>query len=281
MTLKEELYDIIFEADTPKGKRFDILLIILILVSIFIVMLDSIPSIRDKHHLYLQIAEWLITIAFTIEYALRIWILPKPAKYIFSLYGIIDLLAILPTYISVVFTGGQSLMVIRALRLLRVFRILKLNRYTRAGRFLVLAMHRSREKIFIFLFFVITMVVIFGTIMYLVEGEENGFTSIPTSIYWAIVTLTTVGYGDISPATGLGQMLASIIMIMGYAIIAVPTGIVTSEMMISRHRTNSQVCAHCMYDQHDDDATHCKKCGYPLFMEEGKDESQEQEQEKT
>lgn len=283
MTLKEELYDIIFEADTPKGKTFDIVLIFLIVVSIFIVMLDSIPSIRDQYHLYLKIAEWVITIAFTIEYALRIWILPRPVKYIFSLYGVIDLLAILPTYISVVVTGGQSLMVIRALRLLRVFRILKLNRYTRAGRFLVLAMHRSREKIFIFLFFVITMVVIFGTIMYLVEGEENGFTSIPTSIYWAIVTLTTVGYGDISPATGLGQMLASIIMILGYAIIAVPTGIVTSEMMVTRHRTNSQVCSHCMFDQHDDDARYCKKCGTPLFSEEGtgekRDHAQEKEQE--
>ena len=281
MTLKEELYDIIFEADTPKGKRFDIMLIVLILVSIFIVMLDSMPSISGKYHVYLKIAEWIITIAFTIEYTLRIWVLPKPVKYIFSLYGIIDLLAIIPTYISVVFTGGQSLMVIRALRLLRVFRILKLNRYTRAGRFLLLAMHRSREKIFIFLFFVITMVVIFGTIMYLVEGEENGFTSIPTSIYWAIVTLTTVGYGDISPATGLGQMLASIIMILGYAIIAVPTGIVTSEMMVSRNHTNSQICAHCQYDHHDDDATHCKKCGYPLFTEEGPGETHDGDQDKT
>jgi voltage-gated potassium channel len=267
MTLKEKLYEIIFEADTRAGKRFDLVLIIFILVSIFLVMLDSMPSVSEKYHLHLRISEWVVTILFTLEYFLRIYIVKKPRNYIFSFYGIIDLLSILPTYISLIISGGQSLIVIRAIRLLRVFRILKLGRYTRAGRFLVMAMYRSREKIFIFMFFVLTIVVIFGTIMYLVEGEASGFTSIPTSIYWAIVTLTTVGYGDISPATGLGQFLASLIMIMGYAIIAVPTGIVTSEMMHSKITSNTQVCSKCMHDQHDDDALFCKKCGNTLFDE--------------
>lgn len=265
MTLKEKLYEIIFEADTRAGKRFDVALIILILLSIFLVMLDSMPTISEKYHSQLRIAEWVVTILFTLEYFVRIYIVKKPRNYIFSFYGIIDLLSILPTYIGLVISGGQSLIVIRAIRLLRVFRILKLGRYTRAGRFLVMAMYRSREKIFIFMFFVLTIVVIFGTIMYLVEGEASGFTSIPTSIYWAIVTLTTVGYGDISPATGLGQFLASIIMILGYAIIAVPTGIVTSEMMHTKITSNTQVCSKCMHDRHDDDALFCKKCGNTLF----------------
>lgn len=265
MNLKDKLYEIIFEADTKAGKRFDLALIIFILISIFLVMLDSMPSVSEKYHIHLRIAEWLVTILFTIEYFLRIYIVKNSRSYIFSFYGIVDLLSILPTYISVIISGGQSLIVIRAIRLLRVFRILKLSRYTRAGRFLVLAMYRSREKIFIFMFFVITIVVIFGTIMYLIEGEASGFTSIPTSIYWAIVTLTTVGYGDISPATGLGQFLASIIMIMGYAIIAVPTGIVTSEMMHTKITLNTQVCSRCMHDRHDDDAIFCKKCGTKLY----------------
>lgn len=269
MTLKEKLYEIIFEADTRAGKIFDVALIILILISIIIVMLDSMPAISETYHIHLYISEWVVTILFTLEYFARIYIVKKPRNYIFSFYGIIDLLTILPTYISLVISGGQSLIVIRAIRLLRVFRILKLGRYTRAGRFLVMAVYRSREKIFIFMFFVLTLVVIFGTIMYLIEGEANGFTSIPTSIYWAIVTLTTVGYGDISPATGLGQFLASLIMIIGYAIIAVPTGIVTSEMMHSKITSNTQICSKCMHDRHDDDAVFCKKCGNTLFDEKG------------
>jgi len=264
MTLKEKLYEIIFEADTREGKLFDVALILLIFISIILVMLDSMPSISLLYHKHLRIAEWIVTILFTIEYILRIYIVKKPKLYIFSFYGIIDFLAILPTYLSLFVAGGQSLIVIRAIRLLRVFRILKLSRYTRAGRFLVLAMYRSREKIFIFLFFVLTIVVIFGTIIYLVEGEENGFTSIPTSIYWAIVTLTTVGYGDISPATGFGQFLASIIMIIGYAVIAVPTGIVTSELLHGTKISNTQVCSNCLHDRHDDDAQYCKKCGENL-----------------
>jgi voltage-gated potassium channel len=188
----------------------------------------------------------------------------KPWKYIFSFYGIIDLLSILPTYLSLILVGSQSLVVIRMLRLLRVFRILKLTRYTQAGRTLAIAIWASREKISVFIFFVTILVVIIGTVMYLVEGEDSGFTSIPMSIYWAIVTLTTVGYGDISPATALGQFLASFVMIMGYAIIAVPTGIVTAEMINPQDKRNTQVCPNCLHDKHDSDAVHCKKCGAKL-----------------
>ena len=264
MISKQRLYEIIFEADTRKGRQFDIVLIFLILLSIALVMLESMEGIRANYQVPLKIAEWVITIIFTIEYLVRIWLVRRPFRYIFSLYGIIDLLAILPSYLVLVISGGQNLIVIRAIRLLRVFRILKLTRYMQAGRYLVLAMYRSREKILIFLFFILTITVIFGTMMYLLEGEENGFTSIPTSIYWAIVTLTTVGYGDISPATGFGQFLASLIMILGYSIIAVPTGIVTSEMIQPKQRSNSQVCQQCLLDAHDDDAQFCKKCGTSL-----------------
>ena len=267
MKLKDRLYEIIFEADTRAGKLFDVLLILLIIFSIVLVMVDSLPSISKTTHGILKAVEWGVTIIFTIEYLVRIYVVKKPAQYIFSFYGMIDLLAILPTYLSLFMAGGQGLIVIRAIRLLRIFRILKLTRYTRAGRYIALAMYKSREKIFIFLFFVMTIVVIFGTIMYLIEGEDNGFTSIPTSIYWAIVTLTTVGYGDISPSTGLGQIIASLIMLTGYAIIAVPTGIVTSELMAARVALNTQVCSNCLFSRHDDDALFCKKCGHPLHPE--------------
>lgn len=263
-SIRERIYTIIFEADTWKGKLFDLMLIFVILLSIFFVVLESVEPINAQYHNELKVAEWVITILFTLEYGLRIWVLEKPWKYIFSFYGLIDLLAILPSYLGLIFAGGQSLMVIRDLRLLRIFRILKLSRYTAAGRTLAKAMWASREKILVFLFFVTTIVIIFGTIMYLVEGPENGFTSIPTSIYWAVVTLTTVGYGDISPATPFGQFLASIIMVMGYAIIAVPTGIVTAEMLRKPAPVNTQVCHNCLFDRHDDDARFCKKCGAPL-----------------
>jgi voltage-gated potassium channel len=264
MKLKDRLYEVIFEADTREGKLFDMVLIFLILISIVLVMADSVPALSQKMHTILRLIEWLVTIIFTLEYFLRIYIVKKPWLYITSFYGIVDLLAILPTYIGLFIAGGQGLIVIRAIRLLRIFRILKLTRYTRAGRFLVIALYKSREKIFIFLFVVLTLVIIFGTIMYIVEGEENGFTSIPTSIYWAIVTLTTVGYGDISPTTGFGQFLASLIMITGYAIIAVPTGIVTSEMLAQKITLNTQVCSNCLHDRHEDDALFCKKCGHLL-----------------
>lgn len=261
---KENLYEIIFEADTRAGKVFDVVLLIIILLSVVLVILESVPGIRQSYRELLVIMEWSITLVFTLEYFVRIAVVKKPLKYIFSFYGIIDLLSILPTYLSLILVGYQSLVVIRMLRLLRVFRILKLTRYTQAGRTLAVAIWASREKISVFIFFVTILVVIIGTIMYLVEGEDSGFTSIPMSIYWAIVTLTTVGYGDISPATALGQFLASFVMIMGYAIIAVPTGIVTAEMINPSGQKNTQVCPNCLHDKHDNDAVHCKKCGAKL-----------------
>jgi len=258
---KEKLHEIIFEADTPAGKLFDIILLFVILISVVLVMLESVSSVTTKQLQILRVLEWIITAIFTIEYILRIIIVKKPFRYIFSFYGIIDFLSVIPTYLSLFIVGSHSLVVIRILRLLRVFRILKLTRYTQAGRFLMKSMWASREKIFVFIFFVITIVIIMGTIMYLIEGEANGFTSIPKSIYWAVVTLTTVGYGDISPQTPVGQFIASFVMIMGYAIIAVPTGIITAEMMKPSVPKNTQVCPRCMFDKHDDDAEFCKKCG--------------------
>jgi voltage-gated potassium channel len=264
--IKENIYEIIFEADTRTGKIFDIALLIIILLSVVLVMLESVPGIRQSHREQLVIVEWIITLIFTFEYFVRIVVVRKPWKYIFSFYGIIDLLSVLPTYLSLVLVGSQSLIVIRMLRMLRVFRILKLTRYTQAGRTLARAIWASREKISVFIFFVVILVVIIGTVMYLVEGEDGGFASIPLSIYWAIVTLTTVGYGDISPVTALGQFLASFVMIMGYAIIAVPTGIVTAEMINPSADKNTQVCPNCLHDKHDSDARYCKKCGAKLNL---------------
>lgn len=261
---KDILYEIIFEADTPGGKLFDVVLLLFILISILLVMLESIPAINAQHQELFQILEWVITGFFTIEYILRIAVVKKPFKYIFSFYGIIDLLAVLPSYLSLIIIGSHSLIVIRALRLLRVFRIFKLNRYTVAGNNLIRALWASREKIFVFLFFIINLVIIVGTLMYFIEGPENGFQSIPSSIYWAIVTMTTVGYGDISPATALGQFLASMVMITGYAIIAVPTGIVTAGIINSSNKSNTQVCPHCLHEKHENDAIYCKKCGKKL-----------------
>ena len=264
MTLKKRLYEIIFEADTPAGKIFDVTLLIVIVASVVLVMLESVNSVASRYLDVLRTLEWIITIIFTVEYILRILIVQKPIRYIFSFFGIIDLLSVLPTYLSLFALGYQSLVVIRMLRLLRIFRVLKLTRYTQAGRMLMRAMWASREKISVFIFFVLIIVVIMGTIMYLIEGETNGFKSIPLSIYWAIVTLTTVGYGDISPATPLGQFMASVIMILGYAIIAVPTGIITAEIIKPTPVKNTQVCHKCLYDKHDDDAVFCKKCGEKL-----------------
>ncbi len=261
---QEQLYEIIFEADTREGKFFDIALLIVILISILLVLLESVPAINKNYSVLLKVLEWTITLIFTAEYIIRIRVVNKPFRYIFSFYGIIDLLSVLPTYLSLIIVGSQSLVVIRAIRLLRVFRILKLNRYISAGQSLGKALWISREKIFVFLFFILNIVIIVGTLMYLIEGPEHGFSSIPKSIYWAIVTMTTVGYGDISPMTALGQFLASIVMIAGYAIIAVPTGIVTAGIIRKSNRTNTQVCENCMYNDHEDDAGFCKKCGQKL-----------------
>ncbi|MCY1722717.1 ion transporter [Prolixibacteraceae bacterium Z1-6] len=261
---KQKLYEIIFEADTPAGKLFDIALLIVILISVALVMLESVEAISTNHRQLLHILEWLITGIFTIEYLLRIAIVKKPFRYIFSFYGIIDFLSVLPTYIGLIVVGSHSLVVIRILRLLRIFRIFKLTRYTQAGRLLAKALWASRAKISVFIFFVIILVIIIGTVMYLVEGPEHGFSSIPRGIYWAIVTLTTVGYGDISPETPFGQFIASIVMIMGYAIIAVPTGIITAEILNPTKDENTQVCPNCLFPTHDKYAVFCKKCGSVL-----------------
>jgi voltage-gated potassium channel len=262
--IKEKLYEIVFEADTPAGKLFDVMLLFVILISVLLVLLESVSSVRNEYGNFLLNSEWIITGIFTVEYLMRIWIVRKPGNYIFSFFGIIDFLAVIPTFIGLFMVGYQSILVLRILRLLRVFRILKLTRYSLAGRTLARAIWYSREKISVFLFSVLLLVTIIGTLMYLIEGESSGFTSIPRGIYWAIVTLTTVGYGDISPVTPLGQLLAGMVMIMGYAIIAVPTGIVTAEMINPSQKRNTQVCPECMHGDHDDDAVFCKKCGSKL-----------------
>lgn len=263
-TSRERLHEIIFEADTKFGKLFDLGLITSILLSVAAVVLDSIEEINNIYGRELYLIEWFFTIMFTIEYLLRIYSLRRPLEFMVSFYGIIDLAAFLPTYLSLFVPSAQYLLVIRILRVLRVFRILKIVRYISEASMLKQALKASKRKIVIFLFFVLASVVILGSMMYLIEGRENGFTSIPVSIYWSIVTLTTVGYGDISPQTPLGQILASVIMILGYGVIAVPTGIVTSEITNIKRRTNTQSCPSCGKEGHDDDADHCKYCGAEL-----------------
>lgn len=262
--LRERLYEIIFEADTRAGKFFDLALLVIILLSVLLVMLESVPSINWSFGDVLKCCEWAITLLFTIEYVLRLSVVKRPLRYMVSFFGIIDLLSVVPTYLSLVIVGSQSLVVIRMLRLLRVFRILKLTRYTSAGRQLVYALVQSRAKIGVFLFFIGIIVVIIGTLMYLIEGPEYGFISIPHSVYWAVVTLTTVGYGDISPQTPLGQFLATAVMLLGYAVIAVPTGMVAAGIIRDTSESNTQVCPNCLHDRHDDDALFCKKCGAEL-----------------
>ena len=262
---KEKVHEVIYEADTPAGKLFDVILLLVILLSILLVMLESIESIGTKYAYILDVAEWVITILFSIEYLARIISVKKPKTYVFSFYGIIDLLSTIPKYISLFVLGTHSLVAIRALRLLRVFRILKLTRFIGESANFGKALKRSRAKIAVFISFVIVLCIILGTVMYLVESNEgSGFTSIPRSVYWAIVTLTTVGYGDIAPITALGQFIASLIMILGYGIIAIPTGIVTSEMSKSEKElipNNTQNCANCNEDYHQDNAEFCHKCG--------------------
>jgi len=258
------LHEIIFEADTPMGRAFDILLIFSILLSVLAVMLDSIVSVSENYGSLLIAAEWFFTILFTIEYLLRLLCVGRPLKYATSFFGVIDLLSVLPTYLSLLLPGSRYLLVVRILRVLRVFRILKLAAYVSEANVLVRSLRASQRKITIFLYTVIILVVIIGSAMYIIEGAESGFTSIPMAIYWAIVTLTTVGYGDISPATPFGQFLASIVMIIGYGIIAVPTGIVTAEMTRIKAQVTTQACLECAADGHDPDALFCKYCGAKL-----------------
>ena len=262
---RAKVHEVIFEADTPAGKAFDILLIVAILFSVVIVSLESVPEVRAQYGQQLRTAEWVITILFTIEYILRLLCVERPAAYATSFFGIVDLLAILPTYISVLIPGTQALTVVRVLRLLRIFRVLKLVQYVSEARTLSSALRASSKKIFVFLFAVVIIVVIVGSLMYLVEGPVNGFDSIPRSIYWAVVTLTTVGYGDIAPGTSLGRFIAVCVMILGYGIIAVPTGIVTRELVREdRSRFTTRVCRSCNAEGHDTDAEYCKACGRPL-----------------
>jgi voltage-gated potassium channel len=265
----KQLHDIIYEADTPAGKAFDVVLLILILLSVLFVMLESVPGMSSEIYDYLYYGEWVITIFFTIEYIARIITVKKPTSYIFSFYGIIDFLSTIPLYLSFILVGSNFLLTVRALRLLRVFRILKVTRYIGASNQLKKALINSRPKIFVFLFAVLIIAIISGTLMYLVEGEESGFKSIPASIYWCIVTLTTVGYGDIVPVTPIGQLIASIIMIMGYGIIAVPTGIVSAEFVKNDEyvHVNTQACPNCNATKHRDDADYCHKCGDALNPE--------------
>ena len=269
--LKLKLYEIIFEADTKAGKLFDVILLWIIVLSIALVMLESMHSINDQFGYWLKLGEWIVTISFTIEYFLRIYVLKKPLSYIFSFYGLVDLLSILPTYLGLFLTGASGLMVIRVFRLLRIFRILKLSRYTKEASSIMLALKESRHKLSVFLAAITTIVIILGTIMYMIEGEENGFTSIPEGIYWATVTLTTVGYGDISPHTDLGKLISGFVMILGYTIIAVPTGIVAVAFnRKEEQKITTQVCPICLCQSHDIDAKYCKKCGEELNPNEEK-----------
>lgn len=272
---RERLYEIIFEADTRIGKLFDIVLLIFILASVIAVMLETVPSF-DKYVKIFYVIEWIFTIFFTVEYFLRIYTVHSPKKYITSFFGVVDLASILPSYLSLLIAGTpQGLMILRALRLLRVFRIFNLGNLLFEGQVIIKALKESRDKIFVFMFFIVVMVTIFGSVIFFIESNSEighpGFTSIPKSVYWAVVTLSTVGYGDISPNTPFGQFLSSILMILAYAVIAVPTGIVTAEFSKgkkkkAKEKFSTQICSFCLKDGHENDADYCKFCGEHLHM---------------
>jgi len=257
---KKRLHQIIFETDTRAGKNFDIALLWLIVTSVIVVMLESVSSIKSEFQQSLFILEWVFTGIFTLEYILRLYLSGKSWKYALSFFGLIDLLSILPSFLSFFIVGTQSLMIIRIFRLLRVFRVLKLAHFLKQSKALMNALKSSKQKITVFIFAVLSLTILMGTFMYLIEGGENGFTSIPRSVYWAIVTLTTVGYGDIAPQTVAGQTFAAVIMILGYGIIAVPTGIVGAEIAKEDHK-NSRTCMNCGFNSHEFDADFCKMCG--------------------
>jgi voltage-gated potassium channel len=267
-SFKRQIFIIIFGTNTRAGKLFDVVLLWLIVLSVLAVMLETVDFIAVKYGTALRILEWVVTVFFTIEYIARIAVVSKPAKYIFSWLGIIDLLALLPSYLSVILAGSQGLLIIRALRLIRVFRVLKLMRFVSEAEVLGRALTASRHKITVFFFFLMILVFILGSIMYLIEGPERGFNSIPLSIYWAIVTLTTVGFGDITPQTVVGQMIASIVMLLGYAIIAIPTGIVGAEIYKekdTRQPLVQTICPSCGKEEHLENAAYCHKCGDKLI----------------
>ncbi len=262
---QRRLHDIIFEAETPSGKLFDVLLLVAILASVLAVILESVPSIDERFHWELRIAEWSFTFLFTIEYVLRLLCVRRPLRYARSFFGLVDLLAILPTFLSLLIPGSHEMAVIRALRLLRVFRIFKLARYMGEAEALAEGLKASRAKITVFLTTVLVSVTIMGALMHLIEGPENGFVDIPHGIYWAIVTMTTVGFGDITPITGAGKFVASIMMIFGYSLIIVPTGIISAEIAVGRNKQqNTETCPHCMKVGHDRKAKFCDRCGGDL-----------------
>jgi voltage-gated potassium channel len=265
MPLRTRVHDIIFQHDSPGERLFDLFLLIAIVASIMVVMLDSVQSIATKYRSVLTIAEWTFTVLFTIEYALRVWSSPRRLVYMRSMYGIVDLLAILPAYLSIFFPAGRFLVSLRVLRVLRIFRILRLSAYVQEASVLIQALRASRFKIVVFVSAVLAIAVVVGAVMFLIEGPQFGFTNIPQSVYWAIVTLTTVGYGDIAPATTAGKVLASALMILGYGIIAVPTGIVTLELdRVARRERDQRMCEGCGSRRHEADASYCKYCGTAL-----------------
>ncbi len=264
--LQDRVYTVIFGTETPAGKWFDLTLIVFILASVVIVMLDSIPRYHQAYGVQFLQIEWLFTLLFTIEYFVRIWCAPNRKAYVLSVYGVVDLLAILPTYIALLIPGAAPLLIIRLLRILRIFRVLRLLAYLSEANILAGALRRSWRKVFVFFSLMIVITIIFGCLIYVIEGPENGFTNIPLSIYWAIVTITTVGYGDLVPQTGIGKLISSMGMLIGYAIIAVPTGIITAELaseMSSRPRTTRN-CPQCARAGHDEEAIYCKHCGANL-----------------
>ncbi len=264
---RQRLYIIIFESDTPAGRCFDTLLLLTILASLGVVMVDSIESVHARYHGLLSGLEWTFTAIFALEYLLRLYCSPKPLRYAFSFFGLVDLLAVLPAILALAFADAQYLLIVRVIRMIRIFRILKLRQYLAQANFLLTALRSSRRKIIVFLVTVSSLVTVFGTLMYVIEGPANGFTSIPTSIYWAIVTLTTVGFGDITPKTPLGQMVASLVMITGYSIIAVPTGIFTAELTQALRQEGQLLhdCPHCSKPAHERSASFCSRCGSLLF----------------
>lgn len=262
-----QTHRVIFEADTPNGKAFDVALIVAILCSVLAVILESVPSVGERWGPWLRASEWIFTALFSVEFVLRLVSVVSPWRYVRSFFGIVDLLSILPSWLALLVPGTQSLLVIRALRLLRVFRVLKLSRFLGEANVLIVAIRDSSRKVVVFLGTVVILILIMGTAMYLIEGEQNGFTSIPRSMYWAVVTITTVGYGDLAPQTPFGQVVAAAAMILGYAIIAVPTGIVTAEIVHSARFTlpvSTRVCSNCVTEGHDSDAAFCKNCGAEL-----------------
>ena len=265
-TLKEKVHSVIFEAETSKGHIFDMFLLCMIIGSVAAVMIESVDSVKEKYGTLLLVLEWVFTIVFSIEYIVRLWVVKRPKAYAKSFFGVVDLLSCLPTYIGLFFPGTHSLLVIRILRLLRMFRVMKMVNHIEGGDIIMRALYKSRAKIFVFFMTVVVFSVIAGTVMYLVEGSHNdGYANIPQSIYWAIVTISTVGYGDVSPTSALGKVVATLTMLSTYAIIAVPTGIVAAELSNTNSKdTTTDACKGCGVHGHLEDAKFCRSCGSEL-----------------